>query len=150
MNKQMAHLEIKNLCGPLPLAKTAYSGGQPTRAQLAELAGFHIGTVINLRPDSEMGDLDEAAVVSELGMAYRQISISDKTDLTRENVERFATALNDSAPPLFIHCAGGNRVGALVALMAFWLDQVSAERALEMGIQSGLTGLREAVADRLR
>jgi len=145
MNDMLSGLAIKNLAGPLPIDVSAFSAGQPTQQQLIELARWGVATVINLRPQSEMADLDEEALVGEFGMGYVQIPIADETDLTIKNVRSFAFALENYPAPFFIHCAAGNRVGALIALKAFMFDGYEVEQALELGIKAGLTELYEAV-----
>ena len=146
MTELLAGIAIKNLTRLLPIDVSAFSSAQPTSQQFAQLAERGVATVINLRPQSEMVDLDEAALVGELGMGYVQIPIANENDLTIVNARSFALVLENNPVPFLIHCAGGNRVGALFALKAFMLDGYTAEQALELGLQAGLTGLHDAVA----
>jgi hypothetical protein len=48
-----------------------------------------------------------------------------------------------------VHCASGNRVGALLALRANRLEGASPEDALELGLDAGLTRLEPAVREAL-
>jgi hypothetical protein len=48
-----------------------------------------------------------------------------------------------------LHCGSGNRIGALFALMAFHLEGESADRALQVGREAGLTRLEPVVRERL-
>ena len=50
---------------------------------------------------------------------------------------------------MLLHCGSGNRVGALLALKAFWLDGGSAEEALEVGLAGGVTRLEPTVRELL-
>jgi len=47
--------------------------------------------------------------------------------------------------PVLVHCMSGNRVGALFALRAFWLQGMSAVEALAVGRRYGLTKLEPLV-----
>jgi hypothetical protein len=49
-----------------------------------------------------------------------------------------------------LHCASGNRAGALLALHAFYIEGTTKEDALARGEAAGLTNLRDAVEARLR
>ena len=48
-----------------------------------------------------------------------------------------------------VHCASGNRVGALFALKAFHLEDADVESALASGREAGLTKLEETIRERL-
>ena len=149
MIEQLNRLAITNLRGPLSLSVPAYSGGQPSAPQLEQMADLGIGVIINLRPNAEMADFNEAAVVRELALDYVQIEIASAADLTLENVHLFSAALGSLSTPVFMHCAGGNRVGALVALKASLIDNIDRESALELGLQAGLSGLQNDVINLL-
>src|SRR3546814_1034559 len=69
-------------------------------------------------------------------------------DLTRENVLAFDALLRDAERPVLVHCASGNRVGAMAALRAAWVEGRSAEEAIAMGRDWGLKGLEEEVRRR--
>lgn len=134
----------------IPNAKSPYEGvlcgGQPTPEALetAQRKGFK--TIINLRPASEHAGWDVAETVQSLGLNYVNIPIAGEADLTQENVNAFHNALNDNESPTIVHCASGNRVGALFAMRAAWIEGKTTEEALEIGRCSGLTGMEPAVA----
>jgi uncharacterized protein (TIGR01244 family) len=127
------------------------SGGQPTRGQIEAAAAGGFGTVINLRIDQEPGFAWEADAVESLGMRYVSIPVPGAKGLTRENVERLDAALADAEAdgPVLLHCASGNRIGALLALRAAWLEGVEADEALAFGRAAGLTRLEPTVRDLL-
>lgn len=131
-----------------PLAADLYSGGQPTPAELAELGRQGLRTVINLRPASEASGFDEAATVAGLGLRYVPIPVAGSADLSLATVRRFAAALAAarSAGPVLVHCASGNRVGALLALAQGWLHGATPAAALALGRSAGLASLEGAVA----
>jgi len=135
----------------IPNARTplagVLSGGQPTPEQIAEAAtgGFH--TVINLRGPDEPGYEWEQAAVERAGMRYVHIPVARATDLTRENVERLDAALRSAidAGPVLLHCASGNRIGAMLALREAWLRGTDPAEALRLGRAAGLTKLEPDV-----
>ena len=53
------------------------------------------------------------------------------------------------ALPAIVHCASGNRVGALFAIQALYLDGRSAAEALEIGKRAGLTHVGPAIRELL-
>jgi uncharacterized protein (TIGR01244 family) len=123
-----------------------HASGQPSAEAIAQLKGAGITTVIDLRPDAETPDLDEKAVVEKAGLNYRVLPIAGAADLTRENVLRFDQLLKETAADnVLIHCASGNRVGAMLALQARWLQGKSAEESLAIGKGAGMTGLASDV-----
>jgi len=116
--------------------------GQPTVEAIAQLKSAGITTVIDLRPDQETPDLDEKAAAEKAGLRYLVLPISGATDLSPENVTRFDQLLKQTASEnVLIHCASGNRVGAMLALQARWVQGKSAEESLAIGKAAGMTGL---------
>jgi uncharacterized protein (TIGR01244 family) len=115
---------------------------QPTAEMLSKLPAAGVRTVIDLRPDAETPTLDEKAVVEKTGIAYRALPIAGKADLTRQNVMTFDKLLTEAKEgKVLMHCASGNRVGAMMALRARWLQGKSADEALAIGKAAGMTGL---------
>ena len=51
--------------------------------------------------------------------------------------------------PVLLHCGSGNRIGALLALRAVWLEGKDPAAALDYGKAAGLTGLEPAVKSML-
>jgi uncharacterized protein (TIGR01244 family) len=120
--------------------------GQPSAEAITQLKAEGITAVIDLRPDAETPDLDEKSVAGKAGLKYRALPIAGAADLTRENVLRFDQLLKEtSSENVLIHCASGNRVGAMLALQARWLQGKSAEESLAIGKAAGLTGLANDV-----
>jgi anti-sigma regulatory factor (Ser/Thr protein kinase) len=75
-----------------------------------------------------------------------RLPLAIETDLTPSNVRTLDQWLNDPATPkVLVHCASSNRVGALLALRAHWLQGSGAEAAIDVGHAAGLTGLEPAV-----
>lgn len=127
-----------------------HASGQPTPEDLARLRAVGVRSVINLRAPGEACAFDEAAKAACLQLAYETLPVSGADDLTPQAVERFG-ALLDAARArgdVLVHCASGNRVGALVALHAAARGAPPAD-ALAIGRAAGLAGLEPHVAQRL-
>lgn len=124
------------------------TGGQPTEAQLETLAEMGYGIVVNMRGPTEAGSTDPAAVEA-LGMTYVSIPVTGAADVSEENARRLGEILNQADQPVLLHCASSNRVGALLALEAYYVDGVSPEEALALGKEAGLTRLEPVVKKQL-
>ena len=140
-----ATIALPNAAQPLPGVLT---GGQPTEADLrvAQQAGYR--TVISLLPVAKSSAEGEQA--RSLGLHFVSIPITGPVDLTADNVRALSNAMDaPGAKPLILHCASGNRAGALLALKAFQIDGMSREAALELGVKAGLTSLKPVVEAKL-
>lgn len=126
-----------------------YTGGQPE--SFTEVANAGVKHVVNLRPHSETPEIDEQALVTENGMAYHHLPIQSAQDLNQENVQALDNILKQAGgDTVLVHCASSNRVGALAALRASWLQNKSDEQALNVGKAWGLTGMQPAVEQLLK
>ncbi len=120
--------------------------GQPNEQQIGDFARSGGKHVIDLRQPTEDRGFDEAAAVSRAGMIYHSLPITGAAGLTRENVRQLDLLLNQlSGDSTLLHCASGNRVGALMALRAGWLHEASVDEALDIGRKHGLAGLQPQV-----
>lgn len=122
-----------------------YSAGQPEPPHWAALAAAGLRGVVNLRPAAEQPDRDEAQEVAAAGLAYASLPIADAGALGRDSAAALDRALRLMPSPLLVHCASGNRVGALVALREAWFNGAGAGTALERGRAAGLAGLEPQV-----
>ena len=123
------------------------TGGQPTEDQFLEAKAEGYKTIINLRGVGEPGTDTQPALMVREGLAYVHIPVSGPHDISIQKAKELATALDGAAQPVMVHCASGNRVGALFALKAYFVDGASADDAITMGRQSGLTRLEPFVRD---
>jgi uncharacterized protein (TIGR01244 family) len=117
-----------------------YTSGQPTEAQLHQAAAAGITTVIDLRQPSEDRGFDETGSATALGLHYIRIPVAGAAGLTPANVQALQAALAGANGPVLLHCASGNRVGALLALMKAQ-QGVPADEALQFGRAAGMTSL---------
>ena len=137
---------LPNRKDPLPGITTA---GQPTAEGLAAAAAAGVKTVIDLRGVKEdRGMADEKAAVEKLGMSYVALPVEGAGGVTFGNAKSLDQLLKDSPHPVLIHCASGNRAGALLALRAE-MNGTSSDDALALGLAGGLTGLKGAVEQKL-
>ncbi len=138
-------LGVPNARMPLPGIVAA---GQITQAQLDGLvaAGYH--TFVSLRPAAEAGaGWEESYLGSGSGSpSFVRIPVAGAQDLTRAAVEGLDRLLERAGEGTVVYCGSGNRVGALLALRARWLEGATAEEALELGRSAGMTRLEPAVA----
>jgi len=119
-------------------------GGQPSKQDLIILSKNGIKTVINLRGEGEFNDFDEKSKVEALGMSYISLPISGASGINKKNLALFSEAIENPGQA-FVHCASGNRVGAMFALDAHFNQDKNLEDAITIGKNSGLTRLEAKV-----
>jgi uncharacterized protein (TIGR01244 family) len=137
-------LGVPNAREPVPGLLTS---GQISQAQLDALAQGGYTTFVSLRPPTEEGADWEEAYAAQRGVSFTRIPVAHAAGLTRENVEaldRVLKAAGDGKTVLY--CGSGNRVGALLALRAAWLQGATPEQAMALGRAAGLTSLEPDVA----
>ena len=125
------------------------SAGRLAADDVARVREAGIHHIIDLTPDAETPDFDEAAAARTAGLVYSNLPLRGAVDLTRENVLAFDALVRDAKRPVLVHCASGNRVGAMAALRAAWVDGKEADEAIAIGRTWGLKGLEEEVRRRI-
>ena len=128
---------------------TLFSSGQPEARHWPALAAAGIRSVVNLRPRAELPGRDEPAEVAVGGLAYASIPVADAGALSRDAALAFVRALRELPSPVLVHCATGNRVGALVALREAWFAGADAPSALDRGVAAGLGSLATQIRRQL-
>lgn len=101
-----------------------YFAGQPSEADFALFQERGVRTVLDIRHDAETPELDERAIVEQLGMRYVHVPWNGPEELNDGVFDELRAVLKDAERPLLFHCASANRVGAI------WL----AYRALDEGL----------------
>lgn len=124
------------------------SAGQPDQAALAVFSANGYVAIIDMRGEREDRGMDEKAAVESLGMDYVLLPIASEDDISFENAQKLDDLLAAYDGPVLVHCASGNRVGALLALRES-MNGADDEAAIEYGKQGGLTGLEPVVRKRL-
>ena len=124
------------------------SAGQPSAAGLRALAEEGYTTVIDLRSAQEDRGFDEAATVEGLGMNYISLPVAGGAEVSYENAAELDRILAEVDGPVLLHCASGNRVGALLSLRAA-LNGEDKTEALALGTSAGLSSLKPLVEELL-
>lgn len=142
--------EWTDLSAGIEASDTVVVGGQPTADVLRQAADAGIKVVVNFRGESEDSGYDEAGAAAALGLTYLRVPVAGPQGLTPENVRLFDAVLQQIGDqPALMHCASGNRVGAIHALHAAKYRDMDAEAAIELGRKHGLTSLEGAVREQL-
>ena len=131
---------------PLPEVFTA---GQPGAEDWNTIAGKGVTTVINLRLPEELEGRNERDEVTRVGMAYVEVPIAGAKGLSVEKAEALRAVILASDGPVLVHCATGNRAGALLAL-ALAQAGLTDEAALDIGRAGGMIATEATVVELLR
>ena len=126
---------VHNGACPLPGLAT---GGQPAADHVAALAKAGFTTVLDLRAADEERGFDEGAAMKSSGLRYVRVPVTPATldDSVFVEVRRLMTETGGKG--VFVHCASGNRVGA-VLIPWLVLDQGwDIERAVSTARAGGL------------
>lgn len=137
---------LSHVAQPAPGIITA---GRIDAAAVQTLADAGVQHVIDLTAPGEQPGFDEAAAVRAAGLGYDNLVINGPADLTRETAQAFDRLLGQADRPVLVHCASSNRVGALAALRAAWIEGLPMEQAIAEGRRWGLASLEPAVRERL-
>jgi len=122
------------------------STGQPDEAALKIFADSGYVAVIDLRTAKEERGIDEATVVEAAGMEYVSLPIASASAVNFENATKLDEYLASFDGPVVVHCAAGNRVGALLALRQSQKGDDD-ETAIAYGKRGGLTRLEPRVRE---
>jgi protein tyrosine phosphatase (PTP) superfamily phosphohydrolase (DUF442 family) len=145
--EQVQAVGVPNTGMPLDNVVTA---GQPTQEQLSELVDLGFTNFVSLRPNTEEGTGWEEGIALDEGIQFARIPVAGAEDLTRENVLELDRILDEAAEEqTVLYCSSSNRVGALLALRAYWLEGADQRTALELGRSAGLSRLEPQVTELL-
>jgi len=126
-----------------------FTAGQPAADDWTAIAARGVGIVIGLRAPGELKDRDEAAEVRAAGMRYIAIPVAGAGGIDDANANTLRAALDAADGPVLVHCASGNRVGGLLALMQARSGAMTTEQALEFGRSAGMTSTEARVRELL-
>jgi protein tyrosine phosphatase (PTP) superfamily phosphohydrolase (DUF442 family) len=114
VREAMALAEIRNFEDVDERLGTA---GQPTEAQLGDVAGAGYQAVVNLGLlDPKYCLANEAASVGALGLGYRHIPVQFDAPAV-EDFQAFAATMDEwKGKKVFVHCAANYRASAFLAL----------------------------------
>lgn len=114
------------------------AAGQPTAAQLQELARAGYKTVIDLRAPGENRGFDEAQAAREAGLTYVNVPVTPK-EMDESTLDGFSQALRNAERPVLVHCATANRVGGIYYA---WLVLEKGESPAQAMARARAAGLR--------
>lgn len=128
---------VTNGACPLPGVVT---GGQPAASHLAALAKAGFTTVLDLRTESEARGFDEAAAMRANKLRYELLPVTPAS-LDDATFDRFRALMKETGGKgVFVHCASGNRVGAVMIPWLVLDRGWSLERAISSAQAGGLHG----------
>lgn len=126
------------------------AGGQPAPDDWSGLRAAGVTRVVNLRTADEMAGHDAEAEARAAGLDYFSLPIDGAAAVTEANARALWQLVErDAAGLTLVHCASGNRVGALLALGAARSGAMEAGDALDFGRAAGLSGLEGRVRELL-
>lgn len=135
--ESVQELGLRNMNTPLPGVVTA---GQITPDQLEELVRKGYENIITLRQAHEGGTGWEEDRARQLGVRFVRIPVDFAAGLDLANAKKLHHALKESGDAAtVVYCGSSNRVGALFACRARWLQGQSKEEALSLGQAAGAT-----------
>lgn len=111
------------------------TSGSLSEVSTQELAQHGFKTIIDLRTEAE-GTSSEKTAVESVGMTYINIPVTG-AGIDAEQLATFIKAFEQAATPILLHCASGNRAGAMWTTYRLHQD-VPAEIAFEEGRTAGM------------
>jgi len=139
----MTHSPISALSGVAnanQASATVITGGQPSARHFQALKEAGVEVVVDIRDPMEPRGFDEEALMSQLGLEYTNIVVTD-AHLNDATLDAITGAMRASeGRPTLVHCASGNRVGgALIPWLI--LDQgMTEDEATMAAMRMGLRG----------
>ena len=113
-------------------------GGQPTEDQLEAMAADGLSLVLDLRAEGENRGFDEPAALQSLDVPYLNLPVDAERLEQPETFERFIEAMDKADGPVLVHCASGNRVGAMYYAYLVAAEGVDREEARTRAKENGL------------
>lgn len=115
-----------------------WRGQIPTRADLKELKGKGVKTVIDLQ-DEERHTWREEKDAKSLDLKYFNIPMRRSKAVDMEAFKKFLIIASDPAnKPLYVHCHGGqDRTGVMLALYRVEVDGWSHDKAYDEMLKHG-------------
>lgn len=147
--EQSIHVDLDDViaAGRVEPVDGITSAGQPDEKALKVFADSGYRVVIDMRgPDEDRGMDDFEGAVEATGMQYLALPIVREDQVSLETAAKLDALLQGIDGPVLIHCASGNRVGAVLALRRS-LNGASDEESLRFGKDAGMTRLEPRVRE---
>ncbi len=114
-----------------------YIAGTPSPDGLDELKSRGVKTVIDLRRPEELSG-GEAEAARQRGITYFHLPMQSD-QVTEEQAARFMKIMRENeSEPVLLHCAGGNRAGAMYGLYLGASGQCPLDEAIKRAKAAGL------------
>lgn len=112
-------MSLEEIYNFIQLSEALATSGQPTEAQMDEIAAAGFKVVVNLAlPTSDNALKDESATVRALGMDYHNIPVVWEAPRLSD-FEQFVPLMDSLAgQKVFLHCVANYRVSMFTALYA--------------------------------
>jgi protein tyrosine phosphatase (PTP) superfamily phosphohydrolase (DUF442 family) len=123
------------------LETTVACGGATTPEAVPELKKMGFASIINLRLPSEAGANveGEAAAAKTAGINFFNIPFSGASPDPKVADQFIATITAKGNEPAYIHCAAGNRAGAMWMIKRLVVDHWDTDKAFTEATALGLT-----------
>ena len=123
------------------LETTVACGGATTPEAVPELKKMGFASIINLRQPTEAGaNIDaEAAAAKEAGIKFYSIPFNGQSPDPKVADTFISTITTPGNEPAYIHCAAGNRAGAMWMIKRLVVDKWDGDRAFTEATALGLT-----------
>jgi protein tyrosine phosphatase (PTP) superfamily phosphohydrolase (DUF442 family) len=112
-------MSLEQIYNFIQISEALATSGQPTEAQMGEIAAAGYKIIVNLAlPTSDNALKDEAATVRALGMDYHNIPVVWEAPKLSD-FDQFVPLMDSlSGQKVFLHCAANYRVSMFTALYA--------------------------------
>ena len=123
------------------LETTVACGGATTPEAVPEIKKMGFASIINLRLPSEAGANveGEAAAAKTAGINFYNIPFSGQSPDPKVADQFLATVTDKKNEPAYIHCAAGNRAGAMWMIKRLVVDKWDTDKAFTEATALGLT-----------
>ena len=123
------------------LETTVACGGATKPEAVPELKKMGFASIINLRQPTEAGAMveEEAAAAKVAGINYFNIPFNGQQPDPAVADKFITTITTKSNEPAYIHCAAGNRAGAMWMIKRLVVDHWDAEKAATEATALGMT-----------
>ncbi len=146
MSESLLALDIPNMTQP---TDDLLCAGQLSPDQMDALQSMGFASFISLRQATEKGAGWEEEHAMSTSANFQRLPVAGAAGIDEATSRTLATVLETTAKPVVLYCGSSNRVGALLALKAFHVDNQPPEAALTFGKSAGLTKLEPLAREKL-
>ena len=138
---QVVRQEVAGVRNFAKIESTVACAGAITPAAIQEIKKMGYASIINLRLPSEAGANveGEAAAAKTAGINFYNIPFSGQAPDPKVADQFLATVTDKKNEPAYIHCAAGNRAGAMWMIKRLVVDKWDTERAATEATALGMT-----------